>query len=273
MTSAAPPPARIGREELVLHILGSGSGLPTAERDTSSLLIGAHEGWSLIDCPGSVVQKLAQRGLRPHQLRRLLLTHDHVDHVYGFPHLLQALAIAGGCDSLLVVAPKQTLDTVRAMVRTHGLEGDRYPRLDLDEIPLTEDAAIVAAEGLSIRTTPAAHGRDTASVRFETGSAAVCYSSDTRPSEAVERLARGADMLLHDCAGPHRRREEFGVSHSSAREAAQVAANAGVGGLVLMHLGARDRAELDECVEEAQATFAGTVIAAHDGGCWKLPAK
>lgn len=257
---------------LQVHVLGCGSGYPTAERDTSSLLIRAPDGWTLVDCPGSVVHKLARHGVAPADLRRVILTHDHVDHVYGLPHLIHALAIAGGCDRIEVAAPAQTLGTVAAMVAAHGLEDERYPRVEGIEIDLEEGAEISAEAGTRIRVTPAAHGRDTVAVRFDTGEASVCHSSDTRPSAAVVRLAHGADMLFHDCAGPHRLKDGFSTSHSSAREAAEVAADAGVGALVLMHLGAVEGAVLEECVREAESSFPGAVILPHDGATWALPA-
>ena len=254
-----------------MHVLGCGSGYPTAERDTSSLLIGAPDGWTLVDCPGSVVHKLARLGVAPTDLRRVILTHNHVDHVYGFPHLIHALAIAGGHDHIEVAAPRQTLGTVAAMVEVHGLEDDRYPQVEGIEIALEEGAEISKEAGTRIRVTPAAHGRDTVAVRFDTGEASVCHSSDTTPSVAVVRLARGADMLFHDCAGPHRLQGGFSTSHSSAREAAEAAADAGVGALVLMHLGALEGAVLEECVREAESGFSGVVILPHDGATWRLP--
>lgn len=254
-----------------MHVLGSGSGYPTTDRDTSSLLIGAPDGWTLIDCPGSVVYKLARLGVAPADLRRVILTHNHVDHVYGLPHLIHALAIAGAREPLEVAAPRQTLATVAAMVAAHRLEGERYPRVAGIEIALEERTEIDVAAGTTIRVAPAAHGRDTVAVRFDAGEASVCHSSDTTPSPAVVRLARGADMLFHDCAGPHRMRAGFSSSHSSAREAAEAAADAEVSRLVLMHLGALDNTVLEECVREAESGFSGEVILAHDGATWVLP--
>jgi ribonuclease Z len=271
MPSDAPDDA-IGRRTLTVDLLGSGSGFPTAQRDTTSLLVGAAEGWTLIDCPGSVVHKLAARGVRPADLRRVILTHNHVDHVYGFPHLVHALAIEGAVNRLEVDAPAQTLQTVAAMVRAHALAGAGYPRLELVEIALEEGREIVRSEGLRIRSAPACHGRDTVALRFDVAGASVCHSSDTRPCAVVERLARGVDMLFHDCAGPHRLRGSFADNHSSAREAARAAAAAEARVLVLLHLGVRDEELVQECEREAREHFAGTVLAAVDGARWKLPA-
>lgn len=268
MTSP-PAQADAAAGELIVDVVGSGSGRPTAARDTSSLLIGVPEGWTLIDCPGSVVHKLARRGLAPERLRRLLLTHDHVDHVYGLPHLLHALAIGGTAEALEVAAPEETLATVEGMVRAHRLDRAHYPRLLARPIPSKEGAEVAASGEFSIRCSPARHGRETVSVRIDVAGASVCYSSDTRPNEATTALARGVDLLLHDCGGPQRRAESFGGDHASAAEAGGVATRAGVGRLVLMHLGT-EGADEEECLAEARASFDGEVDAARDGDRWVL---
>ena len=261
----------VGHGELVVEILGAGSGYPTAVRDTSSLLIGSAEGWTLVDCPGSLVHKLAARGMHLDSLRRVILTHRHVDHVYGLPHLIHAMAIEGRVDEFHLLAPGQALATVEGMIRVHELSGEWYPVVRCTEIHIGEATEILRADEVRIIATGAEHTCDTFALRFETKGAAICYSSDTRPCGAVTRLAAGADILLHDCAGPHRLREAFKAGHSSALEAAQVATGAEVRRLVLMHLGPRDEEVLEECRSEAQSEFGGPVDLALDGMRWIVP--
>jgi ribonuclease Z len=258
---------------LELHLLGTGAALPTAARDTTGLLVRGPDGWSLIDCPGAIVHKLARLGLRPADLRRLLITHDHVDHIYGLAHLLHAIAVAGVPDALEIHAPPAALERVEAIVAAHGLEGDRYPRLGLRPIEMEEGFEVVAGDGLRILAAPTAHGRDTAALRLEAGGASLCHSSDTRPCDAVAALAREAGLLLHDCGGPHRLRDDFAANHSSAREAGDIAAAAGVARLVLVHLGVAEEALLAECLEEARAAFEGPVELGCDGDRYALAGR
>lgn len=256
---------------LEVRVLGAGSGLPTARRDTTALLVRAGGEWTLVDCPGGVVHKLARHGIHPEQLARVVLTHDHVDHLYGLPHLVHAMAIRGCGGELRIVAPEATLATVEGLVDVLDLEGDRYPRLRLTAVPEEPGYPVVEKDGLRVTAAPTLHGRDTRALRFETPEAIACHSSDTRRSDDLAVFFAGADLLLHDCAGLHADREAFANNHSSALEAGEVAAAADVGELRLIHLG--PDAELDEAalVLEVAAAYDGRVGVAADGDLYRLP--
>lgn len=68
----------------------------------------------------------------------------------------------------------------------------------------------------------------------------VVYSGDTKPSRGIIRLAKGADVLIHDCTldSTHAKlASDFG--HSTAAEAAEVAREARAGVLFLVHISPR----------------------------------
>ena len=231
-----------------LTILGSGSGLPTAQRDTCCLLVDAGASPFLIDCAGGIVSKLARTGVALPQLRHVVLTHDHVDHVYGLAHLLHARAVHGGCGELIVWGPDATLRLVGGMVDLHALSGPRYPALRLRGVPLVPGALVHEEAALRVTSTPVEHGRDTIGLRFDSAEASLTHSSDTRYSEALTLLAARTDLLLHDCGGLHAKRASgFGDHHASALEAGRTASTAGARELVLMHLPSDDSAVKWNC--------------------------
>ncbi|MHB0978576.1 MAG: ribonuclease Z [Thermoleophilia bacterium] len=87
----------------------------------------------------------------------------------------------------------------------------------------------------------------------------VVVSGDTRPSPAVAALARGASVLVHDSTFTESERARaLETRHSTAREAAQLAAEAGVGVLVLTHVSSRHSRR--DLLNEARAGFAHTVL-------------
>jgi len=87
----------------------------------------------------------------------------------------------------------------------------------------------------------------------------VLVTGDTAPSLGYLELAQGAELLVHEatfCEEERERAQE--TSHSTAREAAQVAAAAGVRMLALTHLSARYFGP--EVLREAREFFAETVV-------------
>lgn len=87
----------------------------------------------------------------------------------------------------------------------------------------------------------------------------VVISGDTRPSEAVAELARGATVLVHDSTFTEEERPRaLETRHSTAREAATIAAGSGVGTLVLTHISSRHSTR--DLLREARAVFARTIL-------------
>ncbi len=87
------------------------------------------------------------------------------------------------------------------------------------------------------------------------------YVTDTRPCDGGRALADDADLLYHDAtfAEAHRDRAET-TGHSTARQAATVAGDAGAERLLLGHLSAR-YPDPTPLVREARSVFPKTEIA------------
>jgi ribonuclease Z len=97
------------------------------------------------------------------------------------------------------------------------------------------------------------------------------YSSDTRACSSVVAAAEDADLLIHECTFSE---EESGraaeTRHSTARQAAEVAARAGVHRLVLTHFSARHSEQAHRLVKEAREIYPA-VEAAEDGLAIEVP--
>jgi ribonuclease Z len=119
-------------------------------------------------------------------------------------------------------------------------EGPAFARLQSGESVAAEDGTTVQPEQVLGPPRPGI---------------SVAYVTDTRPCDGGRALADGADLLYHDATfadALHDRAVETG--HSTAREAAEVARDAGAKRLLLGHISARydDPAPLET---EAQAVF------------------
>lgn len=89
----------------------------------------------------------------------------------------------------------------------------------------------------------------------------VAYISDTRPSDHVVAQVAGVDLLIHEATYLHALRSQArDRGHSTVREAAEVAAEAGVRQLVLTHVSPKHPSR-NEILDEARAIFPNTELA------------
>jgi ribonuclease Z len=89
----------------------------------------------------------------------------------------------------------------------------------------------------------------------------VVVTGDTRPCAATIEAARGADLLVHEATfGDEEGERAVETGHSTAREAACVARDAGVRTLLLTHFSARYSRDASELGKEARECFEGTLV-------------
>ena len=96
-------------------------------------------------------------------------------------------------------------------------------------------------------------------------------SGDTRPCQATREMAANADLLVHEATFAQDEAERAAhTGHSTAREAAEIAASANVLRLVLTHFSPRYADDPRYLEKEARAVFPETT-AAYDGLTVEVP--
>jgi ribonuclease BN (tRNA processing enzyme) len=152
----------------------------------------------------------------------------------------------------------------RVFANRGGTLPRRPPQIQANDI----DASFVLEEdGFTVRAADTVHAQpwlESLAYRIDGEGASIVFSGDTEPVASVVELARGADMLVCMCWDTDRAMEEDGLSGgmTGTSRAGGLAAEAGVGTLVLTHIGPRlDETEArEEGMQEVRAAFGGTVV-------------
>ena len=238
-----------------LHLLGTGAALSSAERTTTMLALERPSSVLVVDCGGDVVQRLLAAGIELDHIEAMILTHEHADHVSGFPLFMEKIWLAQRRRPVRVFGPEPALSQARRIFEafdTSGWEG--MPAIEWRSVPLEERTLLLEERGWKVTASPSNHSVPVIGLRFEDleGDGVIAYSADTEPSAAIARLAAGANILVHEATG------DFS-GHTSAQGAAEVAREAGVERLVLVHLPPEiGKAEMEAARDLFTATELGT---------------
>lgn len=240
-----------------LHLLGTGSAISDPHRTTTMLAVaedGALPQTLVVDCGGDVLQRLAASGHSLNSVSGVIITHNHMDHVSGFPLLMEKLWLDGRERPVPVCGIEPALAQARrlwdAFEPVHR-NWDDVPPIEWREVEYERDAPVWREAPWTVTAAPVDHG-DTENVglRFEHNptETVMAYSCDTAPTQSVVHLAQNADILVHEANG-------WGDNHSTAAGAAEVASEAGVDHLILVHLPPGDK---DDALKEARFIFPHT---------------
>jgi ribonuclease BN (tRNA processing enzyme) len=210
-----------------------------------------------------------RRYLDPLRLDAVVISHFHPDHVFDLVPLRYLRAFASEDPKMLdVFIPAGEASRMQKLaLATASSEHERFFARSMNVVEY-DPRGELRIGGLQLAFAAARHYIEAYAIRVSDGRAAVTYSSDTAPCDAVVELARGSDVFLCECALGATEVDREPRGHSNASEAAEMAARAGVKHLVLTHYG--DGAEPDVLAAAASARFDGTVTVAEDGWCITL---
>jgi len=248
-----------------LIFLGSTASVPTPELDSFYMAVeGAKGSVLLVDCGGSPLHRLMKAGIDPLSVRGLLLTHHHPDHLYGLPYLLQGLWLMGRREPFRIWGLPETCEAVSRLLEVWDwsqLGG--FAGIECHFVAPEEGVLVLEDEDFEVIAAPVRHLVPTLAFRInsKTSRRGVVYSGDTEPCEGLERLARGAYILIQDSTGPYR-------GHSSPRQAGEIAHRSGVQKLILAHF--NPNADPEEMLAQAREAFKGPVELARDGAIYNF---
>lgn len=245
------------------QFFGTSGAVPTLDRDNTSLAFYTKKEIVLVDCSGSPYQRVIRAGLDPTKVSSLVLTHAHPDHVYGLPSLVHNIGLTGRRAPFHIYGLKETMKSVQGMMELFPLEKKMQYEVKLHVVP-EKECDVLTGLGIRIVSTPVIHAIPAIGLRVEFDTAeeraAVVFSGDNRPSESLLGLAKGVEVLIHEATRLEEHRTWAAAEgHTTARQAGEVAAQAGVGQLILCHFAFEIQGRLDEVHRQAKSAFNGPV--------------
>ncbi len=284
LRAAADP----GRTRLIL--LGTAGGpRPRAGRSAPAQAIVNGGSIYVVDCGYGVARQLVLAGLQLSQLRNIFITHHHSDHDIDLGPLLQLAWLSGLTKPVDCWGPPP----MRAMIddylryeaydiRIRQVDEHRPPFRPLVRPHELHGSGLVMSDG-RVRVTAAKVVHPPIDLalayRFDAADRSIVISGDTRPTQSLIDLARGADVLVHEAMMADRVLDLVGKlpnaqalarsvlsHHSSAEQAGEVAAAAGVKMLVLSHLVPAEEPSVPdaEWIAAARVHYSGPIMIGRD---------
>jgi ribonuclease BN (tRNA processing enzyme) len=281
-------PASSTRTRLIL--LGTGGGpRPRKNSFASSQVILINKLAYVVDCGNGVAIQLARAGVPLPTLRHVFITHHHSDHNADYGNLL-LLAWASGLQTRVDTWGPPPLGRMTRLffelngydIKTRTADEGKVPLVPLVRAhELTRTGIVTRDADVTVTCALVEHPPVTPAFayRFDANDRSIVISGDTRRSDALIRLAQGADILVHEALfipGVDRLaarvpngaalRKSILSHHTSIEDVGRVAEAAGVKTLVLSHFVPPDDPEITDqmWMDGARRTYKGRIIVGKD---------
>ena len=274
-----------------LILLGtSGGPRPRRTRSAPAQVVVVNGTAYVVDCGDGVARQLVLAGVPLPTLRHVFLTHQHSDHNADYGNLLLLAWTAGLRTRVDTWGPPPLAKMTELFfemneydIATRIADEARVPLKPLVEAHELTDGGLLF-EDANVRVTAALVDHPPVvpafAYRFDSSDRSIVISGDTRASQNLIALARGADVLVHEVyfdetavdrlvagvGNAARLKESILSHHTSAADAGRVAREAGVQTLVLSHfVPPEDAAITDEMwIGAVRANFDGEVVLGKD---------
>lgn len=214
-----------------LHILGSGTCIPSQRRGSAGYVLRLQDSVLLLDCGNGTTWKLENTGIDYLDIDKILITHFHPDHtsdlvpfLFGTKYNMERKRNK----PLQVMGPEGFREFFLSLNNTFN------NWLDFDQLLISEvqESRLITDEYELIWTTTP-HTDNSIAYRIASDGKILVYTGDTDYSEEIAEFARGCDLLLIECAYPEGKKVE---GHLTPEEVSSIINAALPGKTVITHM-------------------------------------
>ncbi|KRT72309.1 MAG: metallo-beta-lactamase family protein [Candidatus Rokubacteria bacterium CSP1-6] len=277
-----------------VFVLGAGTPTPTPHRFGSAFAVQVGGEYLMFDCGPAATHKLVKMGIFPTQVDYLFFTHHHFDHDVDYPCFLLCRwdQSVGKEQTLQVFGPTLTQTLTERIIGEQGVfahdwkarvnhplsqrvfvnRGGTLPRKPPHV--LAKDVGpgpVHRGREWAVSAAPAEHVQpylDSLAYRLDSTEGSIVFTGDTQPCRSVVDLARGADMMLCMCWDDQERMQANGEApgQCGTTGAAQMAQEAGVKKLVLVHIGPHlsTHGPMEKGIGDVRRIYSGEIIFADE---------
>jgi len=245
-------------------VLGAGSILQRPAHGCAGYaLVEASGELTLFDCGPGTLRSLVAAGLELEALKRVVVTHFHLDHVLD----LFALGYARRNPDfealpLELVGPTGLQNFVERVGRALGGVERGFDGVHYLEVSPGERVASKEFEEYGLSTIDTHHCLNSLAWRVDLpGGGSVCYSGDSGEEPNLAELAQGVGIFCCECSFPS---EKAQPNHLDPAGAGRLATRAGCELLLLTHF--YPAMDPERARREAARYFDGPIELARDGG-------
>lgn len=250
-----------------LQILGTASAMPISERNSSAQVLDVHGRLFLIDCGEGTQKRLRQMHLSMLRIEAVFISHIHGDHVFGLFGLLSTMAMYNRQQTLHVFGP-EALRPILNFYLSFFADGNNY-EIEFHEVKAKALEEIYDNSKVKVSAFPLKHKIECYGYRFDEllserqalhrSPSSYAYCSDTMAFPQLADYVKGVKLLYHETTYTEELAQNAAkYYHSTTRDAATCAQQAGVGKLLLGHYSSRVR-DISVFEKECQEIFPNSV--------------
>jgi len=273
-----------------LILLGTGGGpRPNKMRNQSAWVVIVNNIPYVVDCGGGVSRQLVFAGIPLASLKNIFITHHHSDHNLEYGNLMYNAWVSGFKARIDAYGPPPLEKMTKFFFELNAYDiniripdegrSPLAPMVHVHEI--SENGPVMQDENVRVTAALVNHPPVVPSFayRFDTPQTSIVFSGDTTPSDNLIKLAKDADILVHEVLhkpslarllarvpNAERLLEHIVASHTTHIDVGKVAKEAGVKTLVLTHFVPTDDPSVTEemWTEGPRQNFGGKIIVGKD---------